>query len=118
MNLLLKGSQVVDEEIVIGVIIVSLVVGTLKYVWIIRRASQRLIKHIRSQNEPIALKNVYPVRVYPVIVIMIAIGPIIKYSGIPSDAVAVIDFIVAVALLNGASDFLREALFPKKIIFK
>lgn len=98
--------------------VAGLILGSLKYFLIIRKTSNRLIKHIREQAEPILLKNIYPLRFYPIITIMIVFAMCIKYIGIPNDTLAIIDFTVAIALVNGGSDFLKEVLYPKKVIFK
>ena len=117
-SLWIKGFNSLTAEMAFSVAFVSVIIGTLKYLLVIRRASDRLINHIRSQNEPIPFKKIYPPRIYPIMALMVVIGPIIKHIGLPSNIKALIDLTVGIALFNGASDFLKEAAFPKKIIFK
>ena len=78
----------------------------------------KLIKHIREQNEPISIKKMYPPRIYLFVPVMIGLAVSIRLAGFSPDTLAWIYFAIAVGLLNGATDFLKEVLYPKKVIYK
>lgn len=116
--LISKGFNYYSAQNFKALFIAGYILGNMKYFFVLRRSTKSLISHIRELQLPIKLWQAYPLKVFIFMVFMPLLGYLMKYIPLGMQERAVIDFTIGIALINGATDFLREAIFAKKKIFK
>ncbi|MEM8728121.1 MAG: hypothetical protein AAGE99_05390 [Chlamydiota bacterium] len=88
----------------------ALFVGFFKGRVVLKRSVDRTVDRIRSQPDPVALKNTYSKRYLFLVGGMMCIGIAFKYLPLPLDIKGFVDFAVGAALLNGSMLYCRAAV--------
>lgn len=91
----------------------SLFLGFIKGKFILTKSADRTIRHIVSFEEPLKIRNIIPKTFLVVMVFMMSLGMLLKYSHIPYLYRGIIDFTVGSALIIGAMHFFKKAYMIK-----
>lgn len=102
------------ENAVVLLIALGLLIGYFKGRYILGKSAIKGVQRIRSFSDPTPLKNIYSLKYYILLFLMIGLGMSMKYLGIPADVRGVIDVAIGAALINGAMIYLRLA-FEKPV---
>ena len=105
------------EELKQGVIF-GFLLGFFIHFLILRKSNRKLIAHVRGLQTPIKFRSLYPKSVFINLFALYLLGTLANFFPLSIRDLAVIDFAIGISVLNGAADFVTDALFAKKKVFK
>lgn len=91
-----------------------LFVGYFKGRYVLGKSAKRCAERILTFPNPIGLHQIYGIKYYIIVVVMMSLGMFVRYFGIAKDIRGVIDVIIGFALINGALITFRYAYQAKK----
>lgn len=91
----------------------AFLIGYLKGRFVLGKSAQKGVERIKSFPNPTSLGNIYSLKYYLLLGGMVALGISIKYLGIPNDIRGVVDVAIGIALLTGASIYIRHGIILK-----
>ncbi len=106
LSLFLSLTSNVENAAVI-LIAIGMLIGYSKGRYILGKSALKGVQRIRSFSNPTELKNIYSLKYYILLIIMIGLGVSMKYLGIPTDIRGLIDVAIGSALINGAMIYFR-----------
>lgn len=104
------------ENAVIVLIVLGMLVGYSKGRYVLGKSALKGVSRIRSFPNPTELKNIYSLKYYILLGVMIGLGVSMKYLGIPADIRGAIDVAIGAALIHGAMIYFRLAYINPKIV--
>ncbi len=95
------------DNAVVALIAIALVLGSIKGRFVLKRSAEREIARIHGQGDKLSLTQLYSGRLCILIVLMMALGMLLRFTGVPVDVRAVVDVAVGSALIRGAMVYFR-----------
>ncbi len=95
------------QEAAILITSIALYLGFLKGKHVLTKAANKGIDRTLSLPNPAPLHQIYSLKYYLLLGIMILLGISIKYFGLPNDIRGAIDITIGSALINGAVHYFR-----------
>lgn len=95
------------EYAAVALIALGMFIGHFKGRYVLARSAHKGALHIRKLSDPAPLHQMYPLKNYILIALMMGLGMSIKALGIPSDIRGFIDVAVGSALIHGAMAYFK-----------
>jgi hypothetical protein len=96
------------EQAVLCLICVALLVGFMKGRMVLSKAVARIAERMEVQGDRLTLKQVYDKRYYLILVLMMALGFVMRALDLPLDVRGGIDVAVGSALIHGSLLYFRR----------
>jgi len=98
------------ESAVLTLIAAALAIGYFKGRFVLGKSAKKGIERIYTFPNPTALKNIYSAKYYILLALMMGLGLLIKYLGVPTDIRGLVDVAIGAALINGSMFYFRACL--------
>lgn len=102
------------ESAVLVLVACGLLIGYMKGKYVLGKSAQKGVERIRSFPNPTSLKNIYSLKYYILLALMIGLGMSVKYLGFAKDVRGLVDVAIGSALVNGAMCYFRLLQTSKK----
>jgi len=102
-----EGKGVRENGIII-LITMALLIGYFKGKFLLSKSALREINRVTLLSEPTSIKNIYSMRYYLIIALMMVLGSVMRFLPITSDTRGFIDVTIGMALINGSRSFYRR----------
>jgi hypothetical protein len=97
------------EIAAIVLVVIALFIGYLKGRYVLGKSAQKGVVRILTFPNPAPLSQIYSLKYYVLLVLMMGLGVSMKYIGLNDDVRGFIDAIIGSALINGAMIYFRLA---------
>ncbi len=97
------------EIALLGIAMLGLLVGYIKGKTVLSKSAMRAIERIHRYPSPFAIKHLYTLPYFFIILGMMGLGLLLRFCSIPVDIHAVIDLSVGSALIYGSSMYFKQA---------
>lgn len=108
---LVGGSQ----QAALFIMVVALLIGYSKGRFVLSKSVRRSIARLLTFPNPTSLANIYSPGYYMLLALMVCLGMMIKWLGLPDDVRGFIDVAVGSALIQGAMLYFRLAFAMRQL---
>lgn len=102
------------QEAAVALIASAMLIGYFKGRYVLSKTVRRMVLRIQSLPSPTGLHNIYGLKFYLLILLMISLGALIRVLGTPAEIRGAVDVTIGAALVNGALLYFRHASELKK----